>query len=585
MAKHDTQQDCSEKVDDRNLQTVVSNWWLLPAHLICSILLVIILLAKVDGRLFRVGTSYATAPPSVVSLSQNDVTTLISIAVVIVRTLAGTWLTLLGWRLAFILLERRGVTLEGFSRIIRYRLPPVRSPSDSISLVIIFWAVFLLSVPVQIASPILTGAVSWIPTLCMAVPEEVNVTRPGFSENWQHYGEWPNTRYYMIVQAFGVATLSPNANFSSSAQPTSRRYMPTLRQYPSNSTLHEVMLPYLNVESVQWVQSEAEISANLPLFSSLTSDSQFNISTISSITTPNPCFHGTDPGKICPVFNKSWEYDATTYPAPKLIQETRYVIVSVNGVNGPCDQENDFGSLPGLYHYESWSGSVQYKTDVAIQCFVFARVTYSAGVVKCQDCPLNAVGMVETLAQDKTIEADSLTEQALRHMPDVLPYMQASNLWSAWRTKDNLEGYTRGMLQLAYQSSWNSLADGFKTKEGSRTMLSRPYSALTASVSRWRAFVWLALNALLTASGVMLGVLQRPTHAKTVNNGELELLLLDTSQVVEKGTSGLCNKVDAKSNKGMQLRLRFRGGQPHAHPFLEMQNNDFRQLPQTVPRD
>ena len=145
------QHSCTYRRDQHRYWQVITNYWLLPAHFVCSAGLGTALLYYINGRSFLVSSSMNDAPSSVVPIYQSTITTLLSIAITTVRMLAGAWLTLAGWRLAFIMLEVNGTTLHGFSRLVRYRLPPrdsIRARHHAT-----LWLLFAASLPVQFIAP------------------------------------------------------------------------------------------------------------------------------------------------------------------------------------------------------------------------------------------------------------------------------------------------------------------------------------------------------------------------------------------------------------------------------------------------
>ncbi|KAI1670787.1 hypothetical protein Ptr902_08129 [Pyrenophora tritici-repentis] len=573
---------CSYRSDQDGFWRLIANYWLLPAHLFCSAAVATTLLAYVDSRSFLVGTSTKDAPPSVVPIYQTNVTTLLSIAVTTVRTLAGAWLTLTGWRLAFIILETRGLGLKSFSRLVCYRLPPWRL--ESMRMLAILWIVFLISVPVQFISPIITGAVGWIPELDMSTHKQVNVTHPGDTSGYFGHQDYSNSRFFAIIQGFALSTLATTTNFSVSTQHISRRRVPSLQAFPRNSSLRELTLPYLNIESLEWVKNQEDVSLDQDLFWNITSDPKFKLS-LTPEDTGNPYFHGGEPGRVVIAFDTPWTSE-NTYPQSKVARGVRYVIVSSTRREG-CDAVNPdapFGLLPFLFRYDGRTGTSRFNDNTDPACYVIARMKYSAGVSTCRNCRISTGGVVESLSIAGAVEPDPLAEQALRMTPDVLALMITSYTWKAWMEPENLDNYTKGMLLVAYQACWNALANTWSNDTTSRqTETSLPYPALTASVNPRRVWIWLLLNCLLTVSGLILAYLQTSTRAKTVRSPELSALLLDTKQIIDKGSPGLCNAVTiAKEDKHLLMRLRCSKDDDsgYQHPYIEVRSHLYHRFPE-----
>ncbi|KZM22008.1 uncharacterized protein EKO05_0002721 [Ascochyta rabiei] len=457
--------------------------------------------------------------------------------------------------------------------------------SSSTPLFATLCVIFIISVPVQFISPIITGAVSWIPKLAMSPSQPVNVTHPGDTPGWTYHRDYENSRFYEVMQALAHSSLATTANFSDSSRHISRRRIPSLQGFPANSSVQEVIMPYLNIESLEWLQSLDEILPHMDLFKNVTSNDTFKLSIIPS-ERMNPYFHGGDPGRVTIAFAEEWSLKGS-YPAAKVVRGEHYVVVSTNGRQKCGDPKSDdpFGRLNGLYHLDARTGTSRFNNWHDPSCYVIARMEYSAGIVICRDCRLGTGGIVETTLQDESVViADPLAEQALRMMPDVLALMSVSHSWRNWMQPGNLDDYTKGMLSVAYQASWNSMANVWSNDTTMRrTALSLPFPALTASITTWRVWTWLAMNCLLTVSGVIVAILQKQAFAKTVRNPELSLLLLDTKQLIEKSAPGLCNAVQVdKEDTDLRMRLQFQEGHEssHQHPYIEVQNSTYRRIAQ-----
>ena len=152
---------CQRRDDDRGLWNLCVNWWILPVHALLAISFTFIVLEVLQGRHFLVnGSEDRDDTSSTFRLYQSDVNTLLSLALVLVRTLAGCWLTLTGWRMSFISLELDGATLGEINRLIDYRIPPFKPRAQTPwkkgspgFLAARLWMIFLLSIPTQFVAP------------------------------------------------------------------------------------------------------------------------------------------------------------------------------------------------------------------------------------------------------------------------------------------------------------------------------------------------------------------------------------------------------------------------------------------------
>ena len=122
---------CRYRDDDTRWLSRIYAWWLLPAHFFASTAVAALLICIVDQRNFLVSGPpdsrvYNVSRTSV--LYQSDVTTLISIALLVVRVVAGSWITLAGWRMCFCVLEVDGASMGQVLNMIQYRMPPLYKP-------------------------------------------------------------------------------------------------------------------------------------------------------------------------------------------------------------------------------------------------------------------------------------------------------------------------------------------------------------------------------------------------------------------------------------------------------------------------
>lgn len=261
---------CQRREDDHGWWYNFVNWWILPIHLILAAVFTLIALKVLQGRSFIVaGSGYHDS--SMITLSQPDVNTLISLALTIIRTLAGCWLTLTGWRMAFISLEQNGATLNEINHLINYRIPPLRfwgrGKWDSRWTLFFMWAIFILALPTQFVAAIFNGAINWIPSIGHIrsdSPISVTTASPAALQ-WNAHNDWLTNRYYEVLDASGLASLASSLSFVSNIsngsvyRPPSRRFIPSLVGTPSNSILGNVTLPYLEIHSLNWITSATQI--------------------------------------------------------------------------------------------------------------------------------------------------------------------------------------------------------------------------------------------------------------------------------------------------------------------------------------
>lgn len=98
-------------------------------------------------------------------LYQTQVAGLLSLGLIFIRLVAGSWSALLAWRIAFILLEKRGITLAELAHLTNFRVPILPGRSSGASVLWSIWALasILLLWPHGFAAPLGASSISWIP--------------------------------------------------------------------------------------------------------------------------------------------------------------------------------------------------------------------------------------------------------------------------------------------------------------------------------------------------------------------------------------------------------------------------------------
>jgi hypothetical protein len=93
-----------------------------PLHLISALVFTAIMVFVVNNRNYPVcndGDPWWRAPLRC-GLTQSDVTSLISFALVLIRLVTSAWFTTSAWRGTYILLEKRGMTLAQMRNMVTF---------------------------------------------------------------------------------------------------------------------------------------------------------------------------------------------------------------------------------------------------------------------------------------------------------------------------------------------------------------------------------------------------------------------------------------------------------------------------------
>ena len=570
-----TNHECQYRGDDSGWSARLADWGFPVTHFLGTLAITLSLLTFVNDRIFPIRNgdfsdldSQSNAVPL---LTQSTVTSIISLALVYHRLAAGSWLTLAGWRMAFTVLEADGASLSDLGHMISYRCPPFHAldTSRETHLLPKLWVIFLLATPSLFVSPLLTGAVNWIPTQLYQHSNDIlRIPQPGPSNTWNEHNLYANNRLYEVYNAVGLASTATSLDFNLSVPAIYKRYFPWFPVMPPNSTVANVTVPIFRINSFHPIRDGNEMIEDFSLVDGVianTNNSNQNFSTANNLFS-----FGSDAGRLTIVHTKPWQASATVgvthdifpgddyseatyeYPAATVVTDRKLVIMAMQFHESCTPQySNKFGSFQDIYTYDSVANG-NHLADKG--CYVFFDLNYTAGIATCRDCLVQSDGVTpgglvtvgDTSAQ---ILPDPLVETALAMMTDVLFYTEIANS-SFGPTYNNVEGYVRGMLSIAYQASWNSLARSFLNDSFAETTYRRPVPGLVAHLSKGRVISWCILNALLTVSACLLHMVRRESNFKPVVKPWLTALFLDISSVIINDVSGLCNaiKVDKKDH-------------------------------------
>ena len=343
---------------------------------------------------------------------------------------------------------------------------------------------------------------------------------------------------------------------------------------PPNSTVANITVPIFRMNSLRPIRDKNEVSEDFSLVDSVianTNNSNQNFSTANNLFSS-----GSDAGRLTIVHTEPWQASETIgvthdifpgdnyseatyeYPAATIVTERKLVVMAMQFHEGCTPQySSKFGSFQDFYTYESIANG-NHRADKG--CYIFFDLNYTAGITTCKNCQVQSDGVTpgglvtvsDTSAQ---ILPDPLVSTAIAMIPDVMFYTEITNS-SFGPTFNNVEGYVRGMLFMAYQASWNSLARSFLNDSFAETTYRRPVPGLVAHLSKGRVISWCVLNALLTVSACLLHIVRRRSKFKAVVKPWLTALFLDTSSVTTNDFSGLCNaRKLGREDQGTYLKL------------------------------
>ena len=470
---------------------------------------------------------------------QSDITTTLSLLLVLLRTAATAWCGATAWRCAFLLMEKTGISLQEINRMIKFGMPAIFKPhrlEDGGDRIVVLVAIVLLaSLPSQFSSPILTGSITWSPS-SHGVQGNWPVAGISASADGRPWGWWEtfsSQRSELVVKAAGIASSSWGGTNETAAM---KRVLPTTRYLPINSTLNNVTVPYFTVRALEWIADPMHTLSPEQIHSVEQTNPLLSISSSSNplqIVAPTVALIPDKPW--APMRNGSSFYS----PAPSVISETRLLVAlySRQDISIPCGRNTStfFGELPldvGFYE-ENFSA---FETN----CYVYARVTYDAGVAVCSPCRISAHTVVQNITP-LSLGPDTMTAEALAMMPELTAMMALMNV-SVPQSFNNINQYTVEVLSRSYGAAWTALTNlmGLEsTVLETNATVSVPVSQ--ARILHWRLYVWWILNISVTFSGLLFIAVQVYCKKPLVVDTLMAALLLDTSDVLHEDLQGLCN--------------------------------------------
>lgn len=511
----------------------------LIVQVVMAFLISAFMLLYVNGRTFNVNdrrARYTEADGTIGEAShwrlvQTDVTTALSVALAVSRLFAGAWATSCCWRCAFILLETTGMRYKDFRRLLSFGMPTIaRTPTAPSGMITMLVVGFIISaaIPAQFAAPLLTGSITWVAHDDMDAGQKPLSNVPvawDVSNNWQLYMTYTSNRLKARVQAAGVATMMWSNDRISTNR--SRRFIENSGALSINTTLHNVTIPYFTINSLQWINPDTLSSTDQQ---ATRASDLCNVSDYRAVGD----FAGTMcifPDESFRDYYNSWSWTGINgWPLPsKVVSKSAVLMVMANRkINTTCTITSDtFNVLPDSGFKEDLYDNGNHD------CYMFANLTYTAGVMTCYDCVVVAPQVIESKSpvNINELEEDRMTLHALYLMAEVTSTLVDMNLSLplAW---NNFENYTQELLFRSYFASWTALTslmgDGGPSLSTS-VAIAVPTSR--ARVALWRVYLWFGLQGLFMLSAVAFIGLQRSAEMPLVKNPTMEVFLLDASEV------------------------------------------------------
>lgn len=547
---------CDVRPDDSGIWNTCKAWYLILLHLAMCIMLFVCLRVFVNGQDFQIGS-----PPSnfTLPLYQAQVTGLISLSLVLIRTLVGACSTLIVWRTIFVMLNGEGVTLKKLVHLQNYRLP-VWSKGGRL-----FWSswpafVIILTWPSAFVAPLVNSAVTWIPETKLSSPRsKVDTQVLDGSKNWD-FLTYSDQIARIIISATFMAGTDPVYAFDFSEVSPLRRYFFSEVNIPVNSSV-DITIPYFSVE-LQWVDAANEIRFQH------VGDPDY-----AGIIHPGVNYRGD--GLVSILRNEIWSKNDTKPVIDNIFFEKKFVSVKLPTLDtrapGPtvnrnmaCPTASLFQEkLPNVTQKEKQYFDEYNNRWVGKDCFVVAEASITADKYQGKNCTVEPAGRniysatcIMKTSPDE-IEADWISSLTIDFMSEIMRNIVMLHVSSSWMRDKSIEDNTSSMLHLAYHAAWSSLTIDQGRYTDSAT-IQRAIPVIRARVELSRMLIWLGLCSTLTLSAGLLFFGLRSTSTKVIRDPTLAALSIDLSEVAHSGlTYGLCNAVALSKEDKKIPKLKF----------------------------
>ncbi|KAH8595362.1 hypothetical protein B0O99DRAFT_511950 [Bisporella sp. PMI_857] len=499
-------------------------WFILFIHGACCIALALAISLALDG--YKAGDK--SSPRYVegkLLLRVSDITTLVSVALVVIKIIVSVWSTIVLWAFGrHMLTSNKPASPAQVSKMIRWRLPFVlqglKDTSRDLSNWIISVAVIAAFIQAFIG-PIITGSVNWNSAIHISTNATlVNPVDPTANISmWKWYNMQGGTKRGYLRSAAGYANLAWADTSTVDKQGKSLvgngcRHVVNNDALPQNSILVDVTIPCININGIRWYRNKDEVMENeWPIdgkkLTLVEDDPMYyfrggitlvydmgNLQNGPETTVkPPPAikFSGTMTVAVM-VFRRHYSEEYTDPECPKI----------------PNTVFGDMNTLPYLVQ-----GTMGTEADE--NCFLLGKIDFSAGVTKSSRATYigSSSRVVEDMTpiQDVVYEANPWVQEAIWMLPDLLTMLSLSNV-SQLSTFNNLDNYVKSLVRQGYLGAWDMLSHSFDDEKRPSNNGFRAETRLVADISFARVFAWLGVGLLMTISGVFALVVLKASDLK-----------------------------------------------------------------------
>ncbi|RYP67331.1 hypothetical protein DL770_008638 [Monosporascus sp. CRB-9-2] len=423
--------------------------------------------------------------------------------------------------------------------------------------------VLLLMLPATMIAPLLTGAVDWTTTFAFkdggVLPSVITSVDPNYWYWYLYTSKESRSEDGFALTATGIAA-ELWAGAASSSGYRCRHLVNEMKMdrdtpIPVNSTVEDAVLPCIEIHNLTWDQTPWDENV-LKLF-------QENAPSISLVNTSPINSQFWDPGNAIVYDFKPWDsrkhfnvdLEYTRFPSPTIFSGTKKVLLLLRRQDtNDCAPvvASIFGNDSSMAQIKNAYPLVQ--NEYHENCYLSGTISFTAGAVKSTFSRFISSRVIEAVGNYPQIEPSLWTEEALFQMPDVMSRITKLNN-SHVPTWDNVDDYIRAVTAISYMAAWDAFYSMTDNTNPVDLKVNQRVDMLKAQVHRGRVYAWLAINMLLTASGIVLLVFEALSSKCQVTDGPTAALMTDTSALEPGSRSSLSAKSHILNDADKQLRI------------------------------
>ncbi|KAH7335036.1 hypothetical protein B0J17DRAFT_733035 [Rhizoctonia solani] len=510
----------------------------LALHLFGSVAITTTLIYALDGRHFHLDRqprvkladgTYQYGQLGRYNILQSDVTTLLSVALVILRWVTAAWAGPLCWRVIFLLAGRNGLRRRDIRWVSSYGvLPPATHLRHSHNLLAGLILIFTLA-PYP-GSPLVTGSISWVPgssIIDLPFRPTINLTGPAVPDP-----ELEASSGVLLPTFSTDVVINFNTAWGQDVEDSVfKRVVPSAAQLPINSTVENVYVPFFSVSRIEWFP-KAAIEATI--YSTVRGPPTNN----AYVSFFQPFVEQLgQPGAVGLVTNYSY-FDPPSSP------QSLTMLVNVArghlGYNDECNSTTTFlpnhTTVPSFRLKALFSGTKLFLEG----CYAYANVSYTAGYGTCRACRVGSYSTVQNVTELEDVKTSGIIRYLPVLMREYLPTLTPVRR-SLPNMADGLDTYLKAALIRSHSALWNTWNDGFNPDPIPRNSTYKSaFSTLKAEVDQARVCAWLALQLSLTLAGLVFIWLQ--WNSEHPLNGDTSMIPfdIDSTEVTKPPRSSKC---------------------------------------------